>query len=119
MARFYLDQHIDAEVAVRLRADGHDVLTSLQATMDRASDEEQLAYASVDNRILLTHNIRDFLPLSQEWARQGRIHAGLIYSSFQPPALICQRLVKLLDLYSDGLAGQTIALNAWLDDVAT
>ena len=52
--RLYFDRHIMARLAVALRGRGFDVLRTEDAGNDTASDEEQLAFATAENRALLT-----------------------------------------------------------------
>lgn len=44
-------------------------------------DAEVLELAAAQARILVTDNIRDFVPLSKAWAAAGRTHPGLILIS--------------------------------------
>lgn len=63
-----------AAVAAGLRQRGVDVTTTSDASLTGASDEEQLAYALREGRVIVTHD-RDF-------ARQhtmGFPHAGIAY----------------------------------------
>ncbi len=41
-------------------------------------DDEVLSLASAEERILVTHNIRDFPAILREWAAAERSHAGVI-----------------------------------------
>jgi predicted nuclease of predicted toxin-antitoxin system len=52
--RLYLDRHLMARLAVDLRGRGFDVLRTEEAGNDTAPDEEQLAFATRENRALLT-----------------------------------------------------------------
>ena len=52
--RLYFDRHIMARLAVAQRGRGFDVLRTEDAGNDTASDEEQLAFATAENRALLT-----------------------------------------------------------------
>jgi hypothetical protein len=78
----YLDEDVDVELAELLKSDGHDVLTTVEAgnANSAMSDEDQLAFSTARNRILFTHNVKDFYPLVTEWARSGKEHAGVIVS---------------------------------------
>jgi predicted nuclease of predicted toxin-antitoxin system len=78
--RLYLDRHIKIQLAVDLRLQGYDVLTTQEAGKDTASDEEQLLFATAQSRALATFNIRDFASLHREWTAIGRTHAGIIVS---------------------------------------
>jgi predicted nuclease of predicted toxin-antitoxin system len=52
--RLYLDQMLDLDVAAALRAEGHDVVRTVELGQDRADDAEVLASAKRDGRILIT-----------------------------------------------------------------
>ena len=79
-ARLYFDRHIMARLAVDLRSRGYDVLTTEEAGLDTATDEEQLAFATSERRAILTFNIRDFAPLHIRWLAAGQPHSGIIVS---------------------------------------
>ena len=42
------------------------------------SDEDVLALAADDRRVLVTRNGRHFAPLAREWAEGDRSHAGIV-----------------------------------------
>lgn len=107
--RIYLDQMVDVEVAVRLEADGHDVLRAYLANMGEASDSEQLEFATEHNRILYTQNIRDFAPLAIQWGKEGKEHAGLLYSNEVKPGVIYQWITAALEL-DPGMGNKTLYL---------
>lgn len=46
--------------------------------MEGLEDEEVLALAAEERRILVTHNIHDFPSILREWAARSRSHAGAI-----------------------------------------
>jgi hypothetical protein len=76
----YLDQHVNVQLAVDLRARGYDVLTTQDAGNEEASDDVQLAFATDQRRAILTFNIRDFAPLHEQWQNEGRNHGGIVVS---------------------------------------
>ena len=43
-----------------------------------APDETVLEVATSERRIVVTRNIVDFVPLSQQWSAAGRQHAGVV-----------------------------------------
>jgi hypothetical protein len=58
---------------------GHDVLALDQhSELDGLDDEEVLALASAECRILITHNVADFPAILRSWAESGRSHSGVI-----------------------------------------
>ncbi len=101
--RPYFDRHIIARLAVDLRGRGYDVLTTEEAGQDRASDEEQLAFATTRKRAILTFNIRDFAPLHKAWQIAGRPHAGIIVSQqfgSRQYGVLLQRMLRLLNAFT-------------------
>src|SRR5947208_1242999 len=65
MARFYSNENFPQAAVEELRKLSHDVLTSLEAgkANQRIPDEEVLAFATNENRILLTLNRKHFIKL--------------------------------------------------------
>jgi len=72
--RYHLDEHVDPAVAAGLRQRGVDVTTTLEAGLTAASDEDQLAFAAAEGRVLVTRD-RHFLVLDC----QGVAHAGITF----------------------------------------
>lgn len=78
-----LDIYVDEDsmhraVLTALQSRGFDLLTTSEAGMRSAPDEEQLAFAASRHRILLTGNIGDFARLHHEYLARGRHHAGIV-----------------------------------------
>ncbi len=75
---------LDAHVSVRhlgrpLAAAGHDVLALQQdQSLARLTDDEVLALAAGQRRVVITHNVRHFAPIVRRWAEAGRRHPGCI-----------------------------------------
>ena len=98
--RLYFDRHIMKQLAVDLRQRGYDVLTTEEANLDTASDEDQLTFAADQNRVILTFNIRDFAPLHEQWTADARPHAGIVVSQqlgSRQYGLLLARMLKLLN----------------------
>ena len=112
--RLYLDRHIKLRLADDLRARGFDVLSTQEAAMDTASDDEQLALAANQGRAILTFNIRDFAPLHEQWTIAGRPHAGIIVSqqlgSRQYGVLLSRTLRLLETMTADELRNNLVHL---------
>lgn len=71
-------------IAVELRVHGHDVVSvheSNEPALVGAPDEEVLAAAQVEERALVTENVRDYRPLEVALIAGGGHHAGLVYTS--------------------------------------
>ena len=102
-ARLYFDRHIMARLAIDLRGSGYNVLTTEEAGLDTASDEEQLAFATGERRAILTFNIRDFAPLHTRWMAAGQSHAGIIVSrqlGRREYGLLMRRMLGLLNHFT-------------------
>jgi predicted nuclease of predicted toxin-antitoxin system len=102
-AKLYLDRHIMARLAVDLRGQGFDILRTEEAGKDKATDEEQLAFATSQARAIVTFNIRDFAPLHESWRSAGTPHSGIIVSQqlgSRQYHLLLQRMLRLLNHFS-------------------
>jgi predicted nuclease of predicted toxin-antitoxin system len=72
--RFHLDEHIDPAIANGLRRRGIDVTTTADMGLQGTRDEEHLAFARAERRIIVTHD-DDYLRLHQ----RGIPNAGIAY----------------------------------------
>jgi hypothetical protein len=73
--RFHLDENVSNAVAEGLRRRSIDVTTTADRNLIGASDEEQLAFAIAQGRILFTQDA-DFLRLHNA----GVTHAGIAFA---------------------------------------
>ena len=82
MARFYANENFPMPVVFALRDLGHDVLTVLETGKAGVAepDENVLAYACADSRVMLTLNRKHFIRLHNEQPK----HFGIIVCSFDP-----------------------------------
>ena len=76
--KFHLDENVSNAIAQGLRMRGVDVTTSPEFGLIGASDEEQLAHAFSQKRVIFTFD-DDFLRL----AATGIAHCGIIYARQQ------------------------------------
>ncbi len=74
--KFYLDEHVPRVVVLELRKQGVDALTVAEAGMRGAADEQHLAWALAESRVIFTHD-KDFLRLNAA----GIEHAGIVYAT--------------------------------------
>jgi hypothetical protein len=75
MLRFHLDEHIDPAIAAGLRRRGIDVTTTADAGLSGAGDEQHLAFALAEGRVVVTKD-QGFLRRH----RTGVSHAGIAFS---------------------------------------
>lgn len=92
---FYMDEHVASAVTSGLRLRGVDVLTAQEAGVLAASDEDHLALAARDGRVLFTQDA-DFLRLHA----RGIGHAGIVYAHQRTPV---SRIVRGLMLIYQAL----------------
>lgn len=80
--KLLLEEMHAGAAAGALRGLGLDVwAVQERADLRGAADEDVLAFASVDDRALVTENVKDFAPLARRWAAEGRAHAGIVFTS--------------------------------------
>lgn len=110
MARFYPNENIALPVVMKLRQLGHDVLTSLEAGRANAAipDAEVLAFATSENRILLSHNRKHFLKLHNSRTTD---HAGMVLCTVDDDfSALAARLDKSISSIED-TRNQVIRIN--------
>ena len=79
--KLLIDEHYANEIAAELRSAGRDVVTVSERQIRGIDDESQRAFASSEDRALLTNNARDFMPIIGRWATSGRDHCGLLLTA--------------------------------------
>lgn len=76
--KLYTDEDVDIRLAQALRQRGYDVKSTLEAGNCGVSDEEQLTFAIREERVLLTHNIKDFAKLHKKYLHEKKTHFGIL-----------------------------------------
>lgn len=81
--RLILDAHVSGRaVASALREKGHDVFAiDEHRELEGLDDDGVLALAAEEERILVTFDVKDFMPLLRQWGSEQRSHAGCILIS--------------------------------------
>ena len=76
--RLFLDAHVSGRrVARALREAGHEVRAAdEERKLDGMPDDNLLALATAESRILVTFNLADFPRIVRRWAEEGHAHAG-------------------------------------------
>ncbi len=81
--RYLLDEDMSDRVAIGLRARDVDAISVHE--IDRANrklpDEEQLAFAAEQGRVIVTYNRADYQALDAAWRIEGKQHAGILWCS--------------------------------------
>jgi hypothetical protein len=109
MADIYANENFPLPVVMELRRLGHNVLTTHESGRAglRISDEDMLAFAVGEKRILVTFNRRHFVRLHQEHPN----HCGIIVCTVDSnmPAL-AERIHEAV-LATPNLAGRLIRIS--------
>lgn len=74
----YMDVHVPQAITDQLRRRGVDVRTASEDDATQLPDDQLLERARALGRVLFTQDIR-FKALAENWQRQGRPFAGLIF----------------------------------------
>ena len=99
-----------------LRAHGVDVLTAFESGMVEKSDDDHLAFATVQGRVLCTFNDRDFFRLHGKYLQEQRLHGGIILVPHQRYSVGEQvrRILRLVATMSaDSIRDQAEFLSSW------
>ncbi len=109
--KLLLDAHFSGRAnGTALTARGHDVLALDANNLSQAlRDPEVLALATSEGRVLVTANVKDFVPLAHRWQRAGCSHAGLILV----PSRVINEDFGLLITGIDTILGAT-PQDAWI-----
>jgi predicted nuclease of predicted toxin-antitoxin system len=102
MLRFHLDESVSSAIASGLRRRGIEVTTATDTELRHASDEEHLAFAFRERRVLVTHDA-DFLVL----AAKGIPHAGIAYCHLKSRSI--GQIIRALETMSTLLSPDQIA----------
>lgn len=109
MARIYANENMALEVVEILRSLNHDVLLSIEAGKANLGipDEEVLAFAHAEKRIVLTFNYQDFKALH----RRFQDHSGIIICKQDADlAALAMRIHRALESANDHLEGQLVRI---------
>lgn len=94
--KYYLDENLSPKIAEILKKHKIDALSVCEAGMIQASDREQLEYASVRERCLVTRNRDDFLALTIQFFNENRKHCGILIVPHTLPGYNFSRIAKLI-----------------------
>ena len=99
--RLYMDVHVPQAITDQLRERGVDVLTAIEDGAREFTDNQVLERARELGRAVFTHDIR-FKALAEDWQREGRQFAGLIFG--HPLRATIGQFVRDLELIAQACA---------------
>jgi predicted nuclease of predicted toxin-antitoxin system len=113
----YLDENaMDSGLVQALRNQGIDVTTVQDAERRGASDEQQLAYATEQGRVIYSYNVKDFMVLHSRLLEQEQSHAGIILAHERGYGIgeQARRLIRIADVLSaEDMRDQLAHLSSW------
>jgi predicted nuclease of predicted toxin-antitoxin system len=102
--KLYLDEDVNPQLARDLRNRGYDAVSTNEANNLGLSDLEQLEYARLHERALLTHNRDDFLQIASRYAVDGTSHYGILFIRQIAYGQLLQRMLQFLARQSEAVA---------------
>ena len=112
----YLDEDVHNLIAAALRLRGWQVITTIEAGNQRASDLDQIKYATARGQCILTYNVSDFPRLHDEIIAQGGSHAGIVVATQDRPSANARALLSLVSTFTaEDFVDQLIYLNNWME----
>jgi hypothetical protein len=77
-----LDEHFNNAIAEELRRLGVDAVATQKERpeLEGQDDIVVLRTATIDRRVVVTNNVRDYAPLVEEFGLRGETHFGVIFT---------------------------------------
>jgi Domain of unknown function (DUF5615) len=116
--RLYLDEDSEDLALVKALKERHvDVITTIASARLRRPDEDQLRWATTQNRVIYTCNVQDFYQLHTQFLTQLEPHSGIIMGQQQRYSIGTQLrgLLKLIEVKSAAeMQNQVEFLSSWV-----
>lgn len=110
--KLHLNEHLSPRLSTQLQRYGFDVISTHEAGLVSEDDDVQLAYASSEQRAIVTFNFRDFVALHEQYLAGEEEHWGIILSTEETFSVLMHRLLRLLNtLSAEDLKNQIRWLN--------
>ena len=94
--RLFLDEDVWLGLAAVLRERDVDVIHVYEVDRAGLSDREQAAFAIQQQRAILSHNKRDYIPFAAEYYWADREHYGILVIDQLPRGELLQRVLAFL-----------------------
>lgn len=101
MTRFLLDEDLSPVVAEVARGLGLDVVSVHEIDRRGYGDRDQLEFAAVDERVLVTRNRDDFILLTVEAFQAGALHWGVLIVPRSLPNHRSEQIARALKRWHD------------------
>lgn len=112
--RFFTDEDVYGMIAPKLRNLGFDACSAPEANRLGLPDEDQLAWASTEERTLISFNTGHFAALHAAYLKSGSDHAGIVLSSRRSIGQMLKRLRNLASIIdADTMINRLEYLSDW------
>jgi len=91
-----LDEDVHSVLAEALRKRGYDAIHVQELDRKGRPDAEQLHFAVLQNRCIVSFNVADFVQLHNEYVQADRHHWGIVVSQQIPIGEALRRLLVIL-----------------------
>jgi len=92
-----LDEDVWVGLATALQDNGYDAISVHKIGRNGLTDEEQMAFAVLEERAIITHNVGDFVSIAQRYFYQENDHYGVIIAPHIEKGALLRRTLTLLD----------------------
>lgn len=100
--RLFLDEDVWLGLAAALREKNFDVIHVYEVDRGSLSDREQASFAIQQQRAILTHNKRDYIPFAAEYYWAGEEHYGILVIDQLPRGELLRRVEIFLQEHRPG-----------------
>ena len=94
--RLFIDEDVWLGLAAALRERGFDAIHVYEVARDSLNDREQIAFAVQQQRAILTHNKRHYIPFVAEYYWAGKVHHGILVIAQLPRGELLRRVETFL-----------------------
>jgi predicted nuclease of predicted toxin-antitoxin system len=98
----FLDEDVYPALSTILQKRGYDVVHAQEIERKGRTDLEQLEFAVEHHRCLISFNVKDYVLLHNQFAREGKNHFGIIVSRQRPIGETLRRLLIVLQKFTKG-----------------
>jgi len=97
--RLFIDEDVWLGLAAALREEGFDAIHVYEVAQGSLNDREQMTFAIQQQRAILTHNKRHYIPFVTEYYWAGKTHYGILVSAQLPRGELLRRVEAFLQQY--------------------
>lgn len=110
--RLFLDENITLKAAQLFQGYGHDVVSVQSLGLKGITDEEVFNIAQAQNRVLITHNGRDFIIQIPPRMQGVTHHEGLFWLKYQLNRINAGPICNEINIFFESI--KSIANSIWI-----